>query len=753
MSFQTENKSKPALLIADDDKQTLERLRSALQSRYEVWVAGDAKTAMTLLEVHEIQAVLLGSGLPPIGDLKVFQRAKLLIPPPVCILMAATNPEALAHEATQEGADDYFALEGVPIDDLPARIDSALAKRKLSPPASPTPAPKPALPDEDTQRFEPRKTIGDRIQRAMWGLEAGAGARVLKVALALIGFLLLALWFCWQNTHGFSNREAIESAHLARHLAGWQGYTTYSIRPSVLGLLERADPPHAAEVLRHPVPDLSIAPGYPFALAVLMKVLPFNFSPERTRFGFYQPELLITGFNILLFLAAILLLFQMARRFFDNRVAWVTAIIFAGSRVCWRFSFSGLSTMWLLLIFLVMVWCLLALEERENRPEPPRPGATQALAAAIGALAGLGGLSRYSFAWMIGPALLFVGLFCPRRRGRLLVLTAFSFLLVLGPWVARNLVLSNTPFGTAGFALQQNTRPSEEDRVERSFDPYTAGLKLISVRDLARKFTANEEKIVENELPRLGGNWTWSFFLCGLLLPCRQRALRHLRCFTLVSLALLAVAQALGQTYLSVESPEINSENLLVLLFPLVLVFGTGFFFILLDQLALEERLLRFGAAGCFAAIMCAPLLLGIASRAEAPTPAPYSPLLVQRTAAMMKPDELMMSDIPWAVAWYGERPCVWLTVDDAGTFAAMCRLKPVQALYLTERTTDRSFLSQVLGNKRGWGRFLLDSLPAFAPLRGGVPDGFPLTAAAAAYLPGQLFVTDTVRWKEAAKK
>ena len=40
----------PTLLIVDDEKTTREGLRAALQERYDVYVAEDAKSAMELLE-------------------------------------------------------------------------------------------------------------------------------------------------------------------------------------------------------------------------------------------------------------------------------------------------------------------------------------------------------------------------------------------------------------------------------------------------------------------------------------------------------------------------------------------------------------------------------------------------------------------------------------------------------------------------------------------------------------------------------
>jgi hypothetical protein len=118
----------------------------------------------------------------------------------------------------------------------------------------------------------------------------------------------------------------------------------------------------------------------------------------------------------------------------------------------------------------------------------------------------------------------------------------------------------------------------------------------------------------------------------------------------------------------------------------------------------------------------------------------------------MMKRDELMMSDIPWAVAWYGEQPCAWLTLDDAGAYADLNSIKPIQAIYLTQQTSDRPFLSQMVYSQRGWGNFLLNSLPETLWPQGEVPTGFPLRNAPLDYLPSQMFISDKIRWQEGPK-
>ena len=481
----------------------------------------------------------------------------------------------------------------------------------------------------------------------------------------------------------------------------------------------------------------------------MMRLLPFHFAADQSQPWFYQPEFWIRAVNELLFLVAVLVLFQVARRLFDSAVAWLSALVFAGTELFWRFSASGLSTLWLVLLFLGLVWCLVLLEERERRPVAPRLGGSLALAAAAGALAGLGGLSRYSFAWMILPVLLFLRLFFSRARGKLGVCAALAFLAVMAPWIARNLALSQTCFGTAGYALVENTPRLPDDLLERSFHP-AAALSQVTPREVIDKFLLNEGEILKSDLPRLGGNWVCAFFLCGLLLPFRNPALQRFRLFLLWSLALMAVVQAACQTHLSADSPEINSENLLVVLSPVVFIFGAGVFFTLLDHIVPPDPQSRRGAAGLFVAVVCAPLVLTLLGPSKPAAASPYAPLHLQRVAAMMQPDELILSDIPWAVAWYGARPCLWLTLDDAGTFEEINRLKPVRAIFLTQRTSDRRFLSQMVANQQSWEKFMLDCMPANWA-QGEVPAGFGarygLTNAPMGYLPDQVFISNTNRW------
>jgi len=122
---------KPTLLIVDDEKTTRDGLRAALEDRYDVYVAEDAKAAMELLEREHFDVMLTDFRLPNEDGMKLIARAKSLSKPPICILMTAYGSEELAVDAMKRGADDYIAKGRLQIDELEMRIARALKQQNL----------------------------------------------------------------------------------------------------------------------------------------------------------------------------------------------------------------------------------------------------------------------------------------------------------------------------------------------------------------------------------------------------------------------------------------------------------------------------------------------------------------------------------------------------------------------------------------------------------------------------------------------
>jgi hypothetical protein len=393
------------------------------------------------------------------------------------------------------------------------------------------------------------------------------------------------------------------------------------------------------------------------------------------------------------------------------------------------------------------------------------------LAIAVGVLVGLAGLTRYSFGWLIVPVATFLVTLPGTKRGGLAASAVVAFLVMMAPWVARNYLISGTPFGTAGYAVIQNTGVFSEDQLERSLNPNFSGL---SGAEIFRKMLISGREIIQNDLPKCGGSWISAFFLVGLFMPFRNPTLGRLRWFLVGCLGVFMLVQALVRTGLSAEVPEVNSENLLVVFAPLVFMFGASLFFILLDQLVTNPPV-RYTVIGLFCLMGSASLIFTLL---PPPTPTlaypPYYPPWIQDKAQWLEENELMMTDIPWAAAWYGQRQSVWLPLKYQNQptdkwknnfYEINDYIKPVKALYLSAKTmkavetraiADWGHFAELPPGKNGtedtlwrwisgenavdWASFVLETL-----LKGQVPTGFPLKAAPRNLVP-ELFLTDSER-------
>ena len=618
------------------------------------------------------------------------------------------------------------------------------------------------------------------IQDWIHKLEVGEGVRYVKVTAMVLAYMVLAAIFDLRGYKAFSTQEAMDAAQLARNIADGKGYTTDFIRPISIHLLQKRRG-EGVTVLREPHPDLANPPVYPVVLAGLMKALPFHHGiPRSSTFWWHQPEIVIAIFNQLLFFAGVFLIFKIAQRLFDASVAWVSAVVMAGTNLFWRFSVSGLSTMLLLVILLGLIWCLVALEgaQREleegetlaesleedgDRVAPAgvrKPAWFLGVAVLAGVLLGLGGLTRYSFLWLTLPVLGFLLLFMGARRIQSSALVLTVALLIVTPWLVRNHQLSGNLFGTAGYATVQATNPFRGNRLERFLtNEFEQELGRVDSDVIFRKLMLNTAQIVEKDLPSFAGNWTSAFFLAGLLIPFQGRGLNRIRYFLLVSLGVFVLVQAMGKTYLSDEAPIVNSENMLVLLAPMVFVFGVAMYFTLLDQIDLPIPQLRTAITSFFCLLVCLPLVFAMLPPRRHPFAyPPYWPPGIQDVSHWMGESELMMSDMPWAVAWYGDRQCVWTTLSapegdkvtgKSDFFAINDFQRPINGLYLTTITTDARFYSEMLRDKDyDWGRFMVESM-----LRTNVPAGFPLKQAPDNMLRyGLLFLSDRVRWEESSR-
>ena len=576
------------------------------------------------------------------------------------------------------------------------------------------------------------------IQTLVHYLEVGAGQVWLRRLLAVILVALFAVIYQATEARNFSAPDAMDAAQLGRNLAEGRGYTTSFIRPLSLHLLQEraiavgADP---QAVIAAPHPDLENPPVYPVLLAALFKILPQQFHyglPTDQVFRRPYAEVAISAANLAIFAGVVFLVAWLGRRLFDPTVGFLAAGTTLVTEHFWRFANSGLPTLLLMLLVLILVHVLVSLDRAAAQPVPSG-GRLASLVLAAGVIIGIACMTRYAFAWLVVPVSAFVLWRGDKWRGRLVLLLLMTVAVLSAPWLVRNWRLSGNPFGITLHSVIANTESFAGDRLERSQHPrYDQMNRMEPMYKLVR----NLGDTLRDEIPRLGGSWLTAFFLVGLLVPFRDATRNRIRWFVVATIGMLAVIQAAVRTSLTTGFGFVTGENLLVTLAPVAFVFGAGLVVLLLDQIEWPAPLLRTLVLNLVLFGLSAPFLITcLPPRSLALCDPPYRPAIIREFSGFTPRDTLFMSDIPWAVAWYGPRECLWATLrvlddpeanvnnrrEDFFVFAEARR--PVRAVYLSPYWADQPMRARFFGDPDfAWGRFYLDVM-----LRQNVPAGFPL--------------------------
>lgn len=605
------------------------------------------------------------------------------------------------------------------------------------------------------------------IQDYIYMLEEGLGRVVLQRSLFVFLGIAVAVVFLLTEARNFSNPEAMDMAQIGRNLATGKGFTTHYIRPFSLNLMgqqARAEGRSDIGILRTAHPDLEHPPVYPTLLAALFKLTPeryHNSAGSGNQYTNRPPmEVIISVFNLGWIALATFLVYRLGTQLFESAVGKLAALSFVGTEAIWRFATNGLPTPLLLCLVLLMVAGLISIEKIGRDELVPSFKRRAYLAAGVGALLGLGCLTSYSFGWLLLPVLGFILACGGLRRVWLAPIVIVTFSLVVAPWIVRNVRLSGHPFGTAGYTLYTLTEKFPVDRLERTQQPLQAD-QIPNFDSFKTKWMKGAAETLRNPLPRLGSNWLVALFLAGLMVQFQDVGRRRIHRFALATLVWLFVVEPLCQTQLGQLVPVINSENLLILVLPLTLIFGAAFVAMLVDAIEWNHLLLRDFAFGLVTFIVSLPLLTCLLPPRKDTIIEPlYAPSLVRTLSEFVQPEELIMSDIPWAVAWYGNRDCVRISLrvqdnqrkEDAPKasvppedfFQINDYQRTIVALYLSPLTTEAPMrLFYDFDTDFVWGRFYFEVL-----LRKSTAGRFPLYQTyPGAAKGGHLFLTDHVRW------
>lgn len=122
--------SRRTIMIVDDDKNTREGLKRALQSTYDVILAEGAERALSTLNERNVDVVLSDIRMSGMDGLTLLQRIAARSHPPIVIMLTAYGSVETAVDAMKRGAYD-FLMKPVNLDHLDMLIKRAVRATEI----------------------------------------------------------------------------------------------------------------------------------------------------------------------------------------------------------------------------------------------------------------------------------------------------------------------------------------------------------------------------------------------------------------------------------------------------------------------------------------------------------------------------------------------------------------------------------------------------------------------------------------------
>jgi hypothetical protein len=483
--------------------------------------------------------------------------------------------------------------------------------------------------------------------------------------LVLISFTLLHLLPLFR---GLDTPQAMEQAQIGREIARGNGAVTKFIRPLAYYEAEKAN---SGALAFTGFKDTYHAPLNPLILGAVLKLVGADKEgawPMGKNEYIYPLDRVVALVSTLFFLMSIGVTYLLVGRIFDAKIAGVTAILMLLCDLFWKYSQSGLPQMLVMLLFTCgLYFTYRAIESSEEGKMPFAPALIGAAFFVLMVLA------HWLTAWIFIGYLIYAAVaFKPRG---VVALAAFGLLAaaVAFPLIRAN-EFTGQPFGTGFYVLYNGLASGTEATIMRNHDLESAPLSLDG---LLLKILATTLIQASDILPFLGGILVAPIFFIALLHPFKRPSIANFRW----AIVLMWLFGALGMALFGIDRGKGLNPNQIHLIFaPVMAAYGLAFISILWSRLEVinEVPFLRNAHYIAVIVLSSAPMVLsmpklvkiGIAFRERGvPQWPPYLPsVLNSEIPKLLKPeaqdeqvDKIVVSDQPWAVAWYADRLSLWL--------------------------------------------------------------------------------------------
>ncbi len=585
----------------------------------------------------------------------------------------------------------------------------------------------------DNRSFE--STLHDVV----YSIDAGTGLKIIRVTLYVLLLVVILLLYTATQFRGLKTEEAMDYAQLGRNMSLNNGMVTKCVRPLTMWKTSERSPDRNPKIGNHP--DLYHPPAYPavlatgFRLCTALGLKPFEIAPGSRVGSMPAEQWVILPVNHLFTLLTGWLVFSLGKRLFSREIGFLGMTIFFFSNIAWKDSISGLNlsmaSFFIVAAFHSMVISMLNRRDQESTPAWTVPFIFSVLFATIAFL------TRYITCAAVPGIALFAWLMGGRFRGgtRFAALFIILYIMMVSPWLIRNVKVCGNPLGMAAHTALADTAKYPDKALDRQLAPEFSFKQTTT--QLKEKWVQNYRDEYKSVIPGMGGGVLMALFITTFFYSFVRPQVNYLRWGLGLSILLTLFIAGFFSG---------SSIMMLHAFWPFVILYGLAFFYILIDRLDLGARLYTTGLKILIVALSLIPVGLTLMPPHATPSYPPYSPPIIAHVSNWLTPREVMCTDMPWATAWYGDRVSILLPKDVDDFFTINDEMgQYISGIYITAITKNKPFAKDLLtGREKTW-------LPVIS---GRPPADFPLKE----YInlnqrsQDQTFISDRVRWGSAAE-
>jgi len=497
------------------------------------------------------------------------------------------------------------------------------------------------------------------------GITATDPAKIIRRAIffvILVGLAVISIFFTFR---GLSAPRGMEQAQVGRQIAQGKGYSTKVLRPVAIWQMKEARDGEMPSFENFP--ETYHAPLNPCVYAAVLKATDAGDNkrwrmPKKS--NIYQLDRIIAATCVIFFLISIGVNYLLISRIFDTTIASVTALLMLFCELMWKFSQSGLPQMLMLMLFscgMFFLWRAIEHKE-ENR---------SSLGAVLvsGVFMCLLVLTHWITLWIYIGYVIFAAVYFKPRGVIAAILTGMLALFVIPVVYFLYVSPTGSAFGTAYYAIHHGLG-SSEDTIMRSLSPDN---QVLGLQGLLLNIMGTTLRQISDLHRNFGAILVAPVFFIALLHPFKRPSLASFRWLIL----LMWVFAGIGMSIYGLRRGAMDPNQIHILFAPIMAAYGLAMISILWARLNISPSLhaLRYAHLILIVAISAAPMLISMPQNIKrglfaegiggAPHWPPYFPKVYNRTLAdNTTTKDIIISDTPWAVAWYADRMSVWLPTD-----------------------------------------------------------------------------------------